>query len=102
MAVAISLPNIPFPNISDSMEGVAASAANPEPARLFVRPALINVRADASEDAPVLTQMIQGTAVLELERNEEWIKVALPETAGAQGWIHASLLSAEPPDRTTP
>jgi SH3-like domain-containing protein len=42
--------------------------------------------------------MIRGTAVLELQRNAEWIKVALPETAGEQGWVHSSLLSTEPPD----
>jgi hypothetical protein len=101
LAVAISLSNIPLPNISDSIEGVAAPAASPEPARLFVRPALINVRADASVDAPVLTQMIRGTAVLELQRNAEWIKVALPETDGEQGWVHSSLLSTEPSDQTT-
>jgi hypothetical protein len=103
LAVSISPEDLALPGTQSAVEWVAAPAAGPEPQpenRLFVRPALINLRADASQDSPVLAQMIQGTAVLEVQRDSDWIKVALPEDSATQGWIHSSLLSSEPPADT--
>ncbi len=62
----------------------------------FVRPARVNVRAQASTASAVIAQVVHATALLEIRRQEEWIQVTLPGGADKQGWVHASLLTSKP------
>lgn len=60
---------------------------------VFVYVELANIREDASLDAEVLTQVIKGEELTEIETNGEWSRVKL--TDGLEGYIFSNLISYE-------
>ena len=59
----------------------------------YVQVDLANLREDASLDAEVLTQVIKGDIVTEIETNGDWSLVQLQD--GLKGYVYSSLLSYE-------
>lgn len=51
----------------------------------------LNVRAEASVDAEVVTQLKKGTSLSVLEINESWMRVRLAD--GRVGWVAARFVS---------
>jgi SH3-like domain-containing protein len=67
--------------------------AGDAPATLFVTASALNVRREASTNAPILTQVRRGTAVTVLESGESWARVRLAD--GTTGWVASQYLSAD-------
>lgn len=61
--------------------------------KAYVQVDLANLREDASLDAEVLTQVIKGDTVTEIETNGDWSLVQLQD--GLKGYVYSSLLSYE-------
>ena len=76
---------------------IELSPANDRPGTLFVQPSVVNMRERASQESPVIGNIKQAAAVIEIGRQGAWVQVIVPETGDEQGWIHSSLLGAEPP-----
>ena len=53
----------------------------------------VNVRAAASLESEILLRLEKGHHVIEIQRQEDWIKVALGLDDISYGWIHKSLLT---------
>jgi hypothetical protein len=81
---------------------IELSPAGDRSGTLFVQPSVANMREKASQESPVIGHIRQAAAVFEIARQGAWIQVIVPETGGEQGWIHSSLLGAEPPVQQTP
>jgi uncharacterized protein YgiM (DUF1202 family) len=69
---------------------------------LFVQPSMANMREKATQESPVIGHIRQAAAVIEVARQGAWVQVIVPEAGGQQGWIHSSLLGAEPPVQQSP
>jgi uncharacterized protein YgiM (DUF1202 family) len=65
-----------------------------------VRAKSVNLRAAASTSARVITRLTQATAVSQIGRQGDWIQVALPGEPGRQGWVHASLVTTVPAEKS--
>ncbi len=76
--------------------GGAASATNGN--LLFVNGNKVNVRAGPSASDAVILQVVKGDKLKELQRQGEWVNVAI-EAAGSMtvGWIHLSLVTKSDP-----
>ncbi len=72
-----------------------ARAVKGSPATRFVRDARVNVRAAPSARARIVAVLTRGTPVSPKKRNGAWVRIRLRD--GSAGWIHRSLLAAEPP-----
>lgn len=74
---------------------MAAAPAAPVEERVIrsvrVTATSLNVRASASTEAEVVTQVRRGTALDVLGENESWVKVRLAD--GATGWVAARFVS---------
>jgi hypothetical protein len=79
-------------------EEQAEEQAKEQANRLFIQPSVVNVRREASQNSPVLTRLTRKQSVVELQRQSGWVQITLPDGSGQQGWIHGSLLAAEPVD----
>ncbi|MDX1575858.1 MAG: SH3 domain-containing protein, partial [Kiloniellales bacterium] len=77
-------------------EEAAAYPAEEPTNQLFIQPSIVNVRAAASQGSAVLTQLPRKQPVVELERKKGWVLIAWPDDSGQRGWIHSSLLAAQP------
>ena len=64
--------------------------------RLFVKGHNVALRAGPSKDAQILDRLPRGTIVDEFSRENGWAKVRHP-ISQREGWISASLLTAEQP-----
>ena len=60
---------------------------------LVVTKNLVNVRSEASLESEVLLRLEEGRNVIEIQRQKNWIKVALDLDDISYGWIHKSLLT---------
>jgi uncharacterized protein YgiM (DUF1202 family) len=54
------------------------------------------------QSSPILTRLTRKQSVVELQRQSGWVQITLPDGSGQQGWIHGSLLAAEPVDPQQP
>ncbi|HSR72222.1 MAG TPA: SH3 domain-containing protein, partial [Kiloniellales bacterium] len=63
---------------------------------LYVTPDVVNLRAEASSEAPVVGRVTRGTAVPPLERSGSWVRIRTPDDPSLEGWIHSSLLAEAP------
>jgi SH3-like domain-containing protein len=100
--------------VSDPIADIAASLLKSDrpplelapaidrPAALFVLPSVVNMRKEPSQESPVIGNIKQAVAVIEVARQGAWIQVVVPENGGQQGWIDSSLLGAEPPVQPLP
>ena len=65
----------------------------------------VNFRSGPTTASKVQRQLNDGQMVIEHDRRDDWIEVALPALAGVRGWVHASLLrrraSPPPPKQET-
>lgn len=82
-------------SISGSMPLTHAQNKVFEPSwkQAYVQVDLANLREDASLEAEVLTQVIKGDLVTEIETNGDWSLVQLQD--GLKGYVYSSLLSYE-------
>jgi N-acetylmuramoyl-L-alanine amidase len=62
----------------------------------------VNVRAGPGVDHPVSRQVDRDQQVVEIAREGEWVRAEIAGTGGAEGWIHASLLTPETPAAAAP
>ncbi|HEX8412243.1 MAG TPA: TonB family protein [Thermoanaerobaculia bacterium] len=85
----------PPPPVSVPEEPVAPAPAAPVEERVIrgvrVTATSLNVRASASTEADVITQVRRGTALDVLSENESWVKVRLAD--GSTGWVAARFVS---------
>jgi uncharacterized protein YgiM (DUF1202 family) len=63
---------------------------------LYVRGNNVNVRAAPSLEAAILRQVNYGYLVIEIRRQNKWIKVHMTRGRVRSGWIHGSLLALVP------
>jgi hypothetical protein len=56
----------------------------------------VNVRSEPSTDSEVRTQVSRNQRLVEIARQGDWVHAQISGTAGADGWIHGSLIA--PPD----
>ena len=56
----------------------------------------VNVRSGPSTERDVKMQVSRNHALVEIERDGEWVHAEITGTGGAHGWIHGSLVA--PPD----
>ena len=85
--------------------GLAAFAprvAEPEPATVFVRSGVVNLRAEATTTARVIGRVVRDTVLPEIGRHGEWVQVVVPDSGGKHGWIHASLVTSKASGRPAP
>jgi uncharacterized protein YgiM (DUF1202 family) len=68
---------------------------------LVVTGSRVNVRAGPGTDTQVTTQVSRDQQVIERDRQGEWLRVEIAGSAGAEGWIHSSLLAPAPAQTTT-
>jgi uncharacterized protein YraI len=68
---------------------------------LVVTGSRVNVRAGPGTDTQVTTQVSRDQQVIERDRQGEWLRVEIAGSAGAEGWIHSSLLAPAPGQTTT-
>ena len=61
--------------------------------RLFIVTDGVNVRAGPSLDEAVQTKVNKGHALVEVERDGDWVRVKLSESGDREGWVHGSLVS---------
>jgi hypothetical protein len=85
-------PASPQPEISADP---APAAPEPRP-REFVQPETANLRVGPSVGNTIVAVLRRGTEVERLEVDGSWVKVSVSGEP-AEGWIHASLISAEEP-----
>jgi uncharacterized protein YgiM (DUF1202 family) len=64
--------------------------------KLYIQPSVINVRVKPSQNAAVLTQLNRDLPVEVIGRKNGWIEIVLPDNSGWRGWVHESLLAAQP------
>ncbi|MGH6959127.1 MAG: SH3 domain-containing protein, partial [Dongiaceae bacterium] len=84
-------------------EPVTVVPEAPAPAREPARPvwqlkpeyASANLRAQPSTGAPVIASVGRDSELVELERDGNWLRIALPD--GNEGWIHTNLLTGGAP-----
>ncbi|MBT6149107.1 MAG: SH3 domain-containing protein, partial [Gemmatimonadetes bacterium] len=50
----------------------------------------VNIRSDATTQAPQVAALQRGTEVLELDRHAGWLRIRMPD--GSQGWVHGQLV----------
>jgi uncharacterized protein YgiM (DUF1202 family) len=62
----------------------------------------VNVRTGPGVDHAVSRQVDRGQRVIEIAREGDWVRAEITGAAGAEGWIHASLLTLEAPAATSP
>lgn len=60
--------------------------------KLVVIESLVNVRAAPTADSESLLKLKKGRNVIEMGRQNNWVKVELHRTDTPTGWIHQSLL----------
>lgn len=60
---------------------------------LVVTKNLVNVRSEASIESEILLKLEKGRNVIEIQRQKNWVKVALYLDDISYGWIHKSLLT---------
>jgi uncharacterized protein YgiM (DUF1202 family) len=60
---------------------------------LVVTGGRVNVRDGPSTDTKVRMKVGRDQLVTEVERQGDWVRVEIPGTNGASGWIHSSLLA---------
>ena len=53
---------------------------------------VVNLRAEPSTEANILTRLKLGQPVFQVESQDEWIKVAVAGDKSLSGWVHQSLL----------
>lgn len=68
---------------------------------LLVTGSRVNVRAGPGTNTQVTTQVSRDQQVIERDRQGEWLRVEIAGSAGAEGWIHSSLLAPAPGQTTT-
>jgi uncharacterized protein YraI len=68
---------------------------------LVVTGSRVNVRAGPGTNTQVTTQVSRDQQVIERDRQGEWLRVEIAGSAGAEGWIHSSLLAPAPGQTTT-
>jgi hypothetical protein len=85
-------PASPQPEISADP---APAAPEPRP-REFVQPETANLRVGPSVGNTIVAVLRRGTEVERLEVDGSWVKVSVSGEP-AEGWIHASLISADEP-----
>jgi hypothetical protein len=99
-------PSFSLPHTKESLnlihEAPAADQAGAMADRWFIQPSVVNVRREASQNSPVVTQLSRKQPVVALQRQSGWVQITLPDGSGRQGWIHSSLLAAEPADPQQP
>ncbi len=92
-------------DLSTLEAGLAAfdpSVAEPEPATVFVRSGVVNLRAEATTTARVIGRVVRDTVLPEIGRRGEWVQVVVPDSGGKHGWIHASLVTSKASGRPAP
>ena len=57
----------------------------------------VNVRVGPGTDRPAARQVDRDQRVIEIAREGDWVHAEIAGAGGAQGWIHASLLTPEVP-----
>lgn len=63
---------------------------------------LLNVRSGPSADNPVVGRVSQGTLMLVVERQGDWVKLSDPLRRGlAEGWVNARFLTVSAPGQQT-
>jgi hypothetical protein len=100
VAEPLSNSSRPFPN--GGLAWLDLRPADAEAGILFVQRSTVNVRERASQESSVVAHIKQSVAVVEVARQGAWVQVIVPETNGAQGWVHSSLLAAQPPVQQSP
>jgi uncharacterized protein YgiM (DUF1202 family) len=93
---------VPESPVEETAKEAAAYPAEEPSNQLFIQPSVVNVRAAASQGSAVLTQLNRKQPVVELERKNGWVLIAWPDGSGRRGWIHSSLLAAEPANPNQP
>ena len=58
----------------------------------------VNVRVGPGTDRPAARQVDRDQRVIEIAREGDWVHAEIAGAGGAQGWIHASLLTPEVPE----
>lgn len=95
IVLSCAAPAPPSP-VSVPEEPVAAAPAGPVEERVIrsvrVTATSLNVRASASTEAEVITQVRKGTALDVLSENESWVKVRLAD--GSTGWVAGRFVSS--------
>ncbi len=94
--VVLGLSSIPdyaavYSNFDSSLDSFGVASAE----TMYVWTNVAEVRADPSDDAPVVGTAFRYEAVVVLRRMQSWIKVSLPNSNVLEGWIHSSLLTAK-------
>jgi hypothetical protein len=103
-------PSFSLPRAEESLNSIheapaeehAEEQVEEQAIRLFIQPSVVNVRREASQSSPILTRLTRKQPVVELQRQSGWVQITLPDGSGQQGWIHGSLLAAEPVDPQQP
>jgi hypothetical protein len=67
------------------------TGAETHAASVMVKVEVGNLRADSSNDSPVVARLARGTRLIPMERRGNWIRAVAPD-GGSEGWIHRSLL----------
>jgi uncharacterized protein YgiM (DUF1202 family) len=59
---------------------------------LYVRGNAVNMRKGPSTQHRIVLQLQEGSKLLELQRQGEWVKAKADRSGGTSGWVHASLV----------
>jgi len=102
LAVAIFTATRDLSTLEAGLAAFTPSVAEPEPATVFVRSGVVNLRAEAATTARVIGRVVRDTALSEIGRTGEWVQVVVPDSGGKYGWIHASLVVSKASDRPAP
>lgn len=68
---------------------------------LYVHGNSVNMRGGPSTSNNVVLKFQDGHKLIEIQRKGEWVEIRPYGTSGTSGWIHSSLVRAEPSGRTT-
>lgn len=60
---------------------------------LVITGSIVNLRGQASTDAPVLLKLLRDRRVVEIKREGEWVEVFIDRADISTGWIHNSLVA---------
>lgn len=80
--------------LMETLASVCQAAPGDE---LFVQASDVNLRQYPSLEAAVLTRLDQGTKVVEVRREGDWVRIRSKEIDEKEGYVHGSLLRSAPP-----
>lgn len=66
--------------------------------RLYVKFPIVNLRSGPDITSPVILKLKKGRALIEVERQDDWVLVATGRHDIKSGWLYANLLSPTNPD----